>query len=229
MGQGELVGLPVAVVGHIEEIIGGPVRLLAVLPAVEHAQLTAEIFKFRVPGLHPVEGHVRVAAHFVIHHLRLLRQVENRVGLAEGDEVFHKFIDVAVGLQLVPVEPGGLVVLAVGVVVAPLGVAELVPRQQKGRPLAQEHQHQGVADLFFPHLHDLLLAGGTLHPAVPAVVAVGAVPAVLPVGLVVLPVVGDHVHQGEAVGGGHVVDGGAGLGVPADAVHQGIDLPLIPL
>src|SRR6476646_4064720 len=105
-----------------------------------------------------------------------------------------------------PVEPGDLVVLAVGVVVAPLSAAELVTSQQqwyarreqqsrKKRPLLPSAQREHVG-----------IAGWPLSSAVPRAVVVGAVAVVLCVGLVVLVVVGDQVGQREAVVHGDEVD-----------------------
>src|SRR6478752_5534179 len=98
-----------------------------------------------------------------------------------------------------PVEPADLVVLAVGVVVAPLSAAELVTSQQqwyarreqqsrKKRPLLPSAQREHVG-----------IAGWPLSSAVPRAV-------VLCVGLVVLVVVGDQVGQREAVVHGDEVD-----------------------
>src|SRR5439155_20711287 len=56
----------------------------------------------------------------------------------------------------------------------------------------------------------LRVVGRPLGAAVPGPVVVAAVPVVLPVGLVVLVVVGDEVGKGEAVVRGDKVDAGVG-------------------
>ena len=107
-----------------------------------------------------------------------------------------------------PVDPGDLVVLAVGVVVALLGAADLVAREQHRHALGQQQRGQEVALLPGPQREDRRVVGRALGAAVPGPVVVAAVPVVLAVGLVVLVVVGDQVLQGEAVVGGDEVDRG---------------------
>ena len=62
--------------------------------------------------------------------------MEYRVTLPEGNHRLRKLIDIPVGFQKIPVQPRDLIVLAVGIVVAVLGIAELVSGQQKRRSLA---------------------------------------------------------------------------------------------
>ena len=111
----------------------------------------------------------------------------------------------------VPVQPGELVVLAVGVVVALLGAADLVAGEQHRHALRDEQRGEEVALLPLAQRVDLRVVGLALDAAVPGVVVVGAVPVVLAVRLVVLLVVGDQVVQGEAVVGGDEVDAGVRL------------------
>ena len=58
------------------------------------------------------------------HHVR---------ALAKSVERFHESVDVAMPLQEAPVEPADIRVLAVGVIVAPLGSAHLVAHEQHRR------------------------------------------------------------------------------------------------
>ena len=111
----------------------------------------------------------------------------------------------------VPVQPGELVVLAVGVVVAVLRVAELVAGQQHRHALREEQRGDEVALLPLAQRDDVRVVGRPFGAAVPAVVVVGAVAVVLAVGLVVLVVVADQVVQREAVVAGDEVDAGVGL------------------
>ena len=106
----------------------------------------------------------------------------------------------------VPVHPRQVVVLAVAVVVAPLGAPQLVARHQHGHPLGQEQGGQEVALLAAAEGEHVGIVGVALDAAVPRPVVVGAVAVVLAVGLVVLAVVGDQVAQGEPVVGGDEVD-----------------------
>ena len=105
-----------------------------------------------------------------------------------------------------PVDPGDLVVLAVGVVVALLGPAHLVAGEQHRDSLRQEQRREEVALLPLPQRDYRAAPRRALGAAVPRPVVVTAVPVVLTVGLVVLVIVGDQVVQGEAVVGGDEVD-----------------------
>ena len=98
------------------------------------------------------------------------------------------------------------VVLAVGVVVALLGAAELVAAEEQRHPEGEEQGGEHGPPLAGPEGDDVGVVGRPLGPAVPRPVVVGAVPVVLAVGLVVLGVVGDQVGQGEAVVDGDQVD-----------------------
>ena len=125
----------------------------------------------------------------------------------------------ALRLEERPVHPGGLVVLAVGVVVAALRAAELVPGEQHGDALREEEEGQEVALLPPPKRVHLRARRGPLLAAVPGevvVVAVGVALAVLPV---VLVVVGDEVGEGEAVVAGQEVDR-----VPGRAVRAPVEV-----
>ena len=119
-------------------------------------------------------------------------------------------------VDVLPVEPRDLVVLAVGVVVALLGAAELVAAEQHRHALRQQQRGDEVAPLPGPQGEDLLVVRLALDAAVPRAVVRLAVVVVLAVGLVVLLVVGHEVAQREAVVGGDEVDrrrGPAGVGL----------------
>src|SRR5690606_25318529 len=134
-----------------------------------------------------------------------------------------------------PVHPGDLVVLAVGVVVPQLAAPELVAGGEHRRAGGEQERAEEVAhgtaapdedvgtELVHPRraprpdrgvagsatLLALLALGDGDRPldlVVPRAVVVAAVPVVLAVRLVVLEVVGDEVGEGEAVVRGHVVD-----------------------
>src|SRR6202023_1970215 len=135
-----------------------------------------------------------------------------------------------------PVEPGGLVVLAVGVVAAPLGPTELVAAEQHRDTLGQQQRREEVALLPATQAGDRGVIRRAFHAAVPRPVVVRAVAVVVPVGLVVLGVVRDEAGQGEAVEGGDEVGvgGGAaalhsvGVGAPGEAVRHSGQRPVLP-
>ncbi len=105
-----------------------------------------------------------------------------------------------------PVDPGELIVLAVGVVVAVLGAAELVAVQHHRHALGQEQGGEEVPPLPRAQRQDVVIVGRTFGTAVPRPVVALPVVVVLAVGLVVLLVVADQVREGEPVVGRHEVD-----------------------
>ena len=119
-------------------------------------------------------------------------------------------------IDVLPVEPGDLVVLAVGVVVALLGPADLVAAEQHRHALREEQRGQEVALLARAQRVDRRIVGRAFDAAVPRSVVVLAVLVVLAVGLVVLLVVGDQVAQREAV-------------VRGDEVHARVRAPAVVL
>ncbi len=131
---------------------------------------------------------------------------EGRVLLPKPDQRRGELRQRPVGL--VPVHPGDLGVLRVGVVVAVLGATELVAVQDHRHALAQQQRGQQVALLAGAQRQHLGVVGRTLDAVVPGAVVALAVVVVLAVGLVVLLVVGDQVAQGEAVVRGDEVDAG---------------------
>ncbi len=80
--------------------------------------------------------------------------------------------------------------------------------QQHRDPLGEEQGGQEVALLLLAQGQHGYVVGGAFDAAVPGPVVALAVPVVLPVGLVVLLVVGHQVVQGEPVVGGDEVDRG---------------------
>ena len=133
---------------------------------------------------------------------------------AELDDFLEEVEEVGILLQVVPVEPGNLVVLTVGVVVTPLRVAHLVAREHHGNALAGHQHRDGILDLLVAQVVDALIVAFTFPAAVPAVVTVLTVAVILAIGLVVLAVVRHEVHHRKAVVGG-------------DEVHAGLDATVL--
>ena len=105
-----------------------------------------------------------------------------------------------------PIEPTGLVILAVGVVIALLGAAHLVAGGEHGDAAREQQDGRKVAYLPVAERLDRRIVGFTLDAAVPAQVIVDAVAVAFAVGLVVLVVIGDQVVEGEAIVAGYKVD-----------------------
>ncbi len=108
--------------------------------------------------------------------------------------------------KLLPFQPGDVVILAIGVVVAALGVADLVAGEQHRHPQRQEQRGEQVAFLLVAQADDRRIISRSFDPAIPAEVRLVTVAVVLAIGLVVLVVVADQVVQRETVMGGDEVD-----------------------
>src|SRR5262249_8845932 len=107
-----------------------------------------------------------------------------------------------------PIHPAGRIVLAIGVVVAALAVADLVSRQQHWYALRQHEAGQEIAPQLAPQLENLGIIRWSLHPAIRAVIFIRAVAIVLAVGLVVLALVADEIGEREAVVDRDEIDAG---------------------
>ena len=136
--------------------------------------------------------------------------------VAEADEPLREGQQAAV--LVVPVEPRDVVVLAVGVVVAALGAADLVAAEHHRHTLAEQQRRHQVPLLALAQRDDRRVVRLALGAVVPGLVVVGAVLVALAVRLVVLAAVADEVPQREAVVRGDEVD--AGLRLAAIALEQ---------
>src|SRR6204780_2395258 len=112
---------------------------------------------------------------------------------AEGDHFFEEPEDIFIPDSAAPVEPADLVVLAVGVVVAPLCPPDLVAGDHHRHALGKQQYRGEVLDLPLTEVLDRRVGGLAFYATVPAVVVVVTVPVPLAVCLVVLDVIGDQV------------------------------------
>jgi ribose/xylose/arabinose/galactoside ABC-type transport system permease subunit len=129
-----------------------------------------------------------------------------REALAQANQPGDVVDQLVVGV--LPVEPGHLVVLAVGVVVAALRAAEFVATLQHRYALRDEQRGQQrtlQAAAFFEHRR---IVAFTFLAAVPRQIVAVPVAVFLAVELVVFFLVTDQIAQGEAVVRGEEVDAG---------------------
>jgi len=119
--------------------------------------------------------------------------VHNAWRQAGSCEPLDESVQICVPLEQPPVEPGRLVVNAIGVVVAALAAAHLVAHEQHWRSHSHQLHRQEVLDLSAAPRLDFRILRGPLDTAVPARVVGGTVTVVLAVRLVVLLVVRDQV------------------------------------
>ena len=116
-------------------------------------------------------------------------------------------------VDCVPVEPADLIVLRIGIVIAVLGIADLVAGQHQRRPLREEKAGELVLAQLPAQRRDCSVAGRALMAAIVAVIVVGAVAIVLAIRRIVLLVVAEQVGQRETVVHRDVIDAGAGRAV----------------
>ena len=133
---------------------------------------------------------------------------QGRMFLAQGDQLLDEMEQALVFGQIIPVEPADGIVLAVGIVVAVLRIAEFVACQEHRCAAAAEEDGQGIADETVSQAVDFRVVGFAFGAAVPAVVVVFAVRIAPAIGLVVFFVVAVEVVQGETVMAGDEVDRG---------------------
>src|SRR5580692_11263913 len=114
--------------------------------------------------------------------------------------------NVLVGSELTPIQPPSFVVLVIGIVVAKLGIQELVPGPKHRCPIRQKEETAEIlhllaaqradrrGDCFIPFL-----------PAVPTVVRIGSVLIIISVSPIVLAVVRDKIIERETVVGRYII------------------------
>src|SRR6201999_1494483 len=118
--------------------------------------------------------------------------------------------------------PAGLVVLAIGIVVAGLRVGDLIAGENQRQALRQQQRGERVLAQLPAQRDDLGIVGRSLMTAIVAVIVVGAVAIGLAVGFVVLLVVAEEIGQRKTVMYGDVVDAGArGAAVVIEQVGGG--------
>ena len=188
------------IVGHIDKYVLAGIRAV-----VHQPHMPVLIVKVAVPGPASVAGKIRIAAGKGVSACQRFLPVQDPVFLSEGDQTPYKIGQILGCLFPAPVYPGKLAVVAVGIVVSLLRISDLVAGQQHRGPLGQQHHGKGVFHLPLAQLQDASLPGRALRPAVPAVVAGGAVSSLLPVGFVMLFVIGYQIHHGKTVMAGNIV------------------------
>ncbi len=117
----------------------------------------------------------------------------------ELDERAHEGKQLRIGPR--PIEPGQLIVLRIGVVVALLAAAELIAGREHERSARQEQARQQRAQVTRPRGLDGLIRAFAFGAVVPGEIVVGAVAIGLAIRVIVLASMGNEIAQGEAVMG----------------------------
>src|SRR5580704_8648368 len=110
-------------------------------------------------------------------------------------------------VNVLPVQPGSFIVLAIGIVVAMLSPAEFVTGQQHRNAERQEQRRDKIALLpRTQNVYGFAITGRALDAAVPGSIVGLAVAILFAIFLVVPVVVTDQVIQREAVMSGQKID-----------------------
>ena len=125
--------------------------------------------------------------------------MEDRVILTKCDCLFDKGKKLLLLLHAFPVRPAHTVVLAPGIVVSVLGIAELISAIDHRCSLAQKQHQERISKLLFTQAADGLLPGRTLYSTVPGIVIITSIVIVLTICLIVTVIVSHCIIQGKTV------------------------------
>ena len=114
-------------------------------------------------------------------------------------------------IGMLPVQPAHTIVLAIRIVVAVLGMADVVAGQQHRRALRKKQRRQQSPLQRGAQCQHVGVVGGPFDAAIPAQVVLVTVAVVLAIGVIVLVVVADQVVQGKTVVRRQKIDAGVGL------------------
>ena len=117
------------------------------------------------------------------------------MSLAQIDHALNERQQIAIFRLQIPIQPADFVVLAVGIVVSHLGMADGIPRIHHGHALRKQKRCQQIPFLLGTQSLNIGIVGGSLGPAIPAAIIVVAVAIVFAVGFVVFFVVADQILQ----------------------------------
>ena len=192
------MALPVHIHDNVEIIVA----LLTASPmfAAKHeCQRPAVIRPIRLPGADAVPANIGIAAADIIAMLQMMPVAEHWMRMAEGDAIFHEAKQFPMLIQAVPIEPVHFAVVTIRIIVAVAGLADFIAHQNHRHALAEHQYGNGVFHLPPPQPENVPIAGRPFATAIPAKIIVRAVPIIFAVRLVMLLVVGDQIHQREAV------------------------------
>src|SRR4051812_35925069 len=95
--------------------------------------------------------------------------------VANRDQGLGESEHISVRGDEIPIEPRGLVIETIGVVVAALRASYLIPHQQHRRSDGQHRQRQEVLDLAVTEAFHRWIVAGSLDTAIPAAVVIRTV------------------------------------------------------
>ena len=127
---------------HVDKIV-----IIGILPVEHEGCREIVVTAFGLPGFHTMPREIRIAQVAIVAMSEMILIAQHLVLTTELDHLFEIAEDVSILLQIIPVEPGNLVVLTISIVVALLGVAHLVAREYHRNTLTDHQQCDGVFHL----------------------------------------------------------------------------------
>ena len=131
---------------------------------------------------------------------------QDRMRPAKRKDAASKPKDFVIPLEERPIDPTRLVVLAIGIVVAPLAAPEFVSGKKHRHASGDRDGQQKILDLPAAHGFNGRIVRLSLDAVVRAVVLIRSIPVALAVGFVVLSGVADQVVQRKTIVAGDEVD-----------------------
>src|SRR5574338_879810 len=127
------------------------------------------------------------------------------MGFAESNHESNKSEDVLMRLEPAPIQPRGVVILVVGIIIPALSLEKLIAGAEHRSSIGQEQQTHEIFDLALPQLQDLLGQAVIPFPsAIPTVVLGGTIFIVVSVGPIPFVIVGDEIIKREPIVTGDV-------------------------
>ena len=100
-----------------------------IFPAVENSKLSADYCILYLPCTFSVIRDIRNPARCPIQAKQCLSLMKDRIGFSKGDQSFHKSKQIFITFLSSPVQPCGLIVLTIHIVIPILCVSKLISRQ----------------------------------------------------------------------------------------------------
>src|SRR6266850_1708275 len=206
-GERKLHRLPMSIEDYIEGVIedapSGCVEAWNFVTAYEHAQRLRERYAPVLVGhLFSIGAEPREIANIIAANRSSLKPSsppEQWVLLVELDDLAGEFE--LLGIYIVPVQPRNLIVLAIGVVVAPLRPPEFVATEKHWDAQRQEKRRDKIALLTDPQHIYFGVFGRPFEAAIPRSIVSFAVAILFAIFFIVAFVVANQISQREAVMG----------------------------
>ena len=166
-----------------------------IFPAVENSKLSADYCILYLPCTFSVIRDIRNPARCPIQAKQCLSLMKDRIGFSKGDQSFHKSKQIFITFLSSPVQPCGLIVLTIHIVIPILCVSKLISRQNAWCSLRKQKQKKSILHLIFAKCHHTSFSAWSFRTAVPTVIIIRTVLIALSVCLIMLPVIRDQVTE----------------------------------